>query len=43
MIDGLNVALPADALEHVRPLSVASSSMQALFFEAAGWLMQTIP
>ena len=42
-IDGLNSALPAPPPEHVKPLSTASVSMQAWFFEAAGWRMQAMP
>ena len=43
LIDGLNPALPTDTLEHKKPLSTASFSMQAWFFEAAGWRMQVMP
>ena len=30
-------------LEHEKPFSTASASMQAEFFEAAGWRMQVKP
>ena len=43
LIDGLNPALPAPPPEHEKPLSTASVSMQAWFFEAAGWRMQVMP
>ena len=44
LIDGLNPALPTDVLVHDKPLSAASISMQAWFFEAAGWrMLQVMP